>query len=84
MNTDTELYGSAASAQQLSSLGTPTPESNADAVDKRVLDLFIEDFEQSGVHLKDASDRQAFLKAAEKNLELSVQFNMVIFTFILW
>lgn len=54
-----------------------TPESDADATDKRVLNLFVEDFEQSGVHLKDASDHQAFLKAAEQNMELSVQFNQV-------
>ncbi|KAM3171603.1 hypothetical protein ACTXT7_016289, partial [Hymenolepis weldensis] len=77
LNTDIELYNASLKAitDQISS--TRNPETDCDSVDQRVLSLFIEDFEQSGVHLKDISDRQAFLKAASENLELGVEFNRV-------
>uniref|UniRef100_A0A0R3WJL2 Bestrophin homolog n=1 Tax=Hydatigena taeniaeformis TaxID=6205 RepID=A0A0R3WJL2_HYDTA len=74
LNTDADLYEAAVRAH---TSPTPGPDSQTDFVDKRVLNLFIEDFEQSGVHLKDISDRQAFLRAASKNLELSVEFNRI-------
>lgn len=77
LNTDTELYESALHAISARTSPNLNPESDCDSVDQRVLTLFVEDFEQSGVHLKDTSDRQAFLKAASENLELGVEFNQV-------
>ncbi|VUZ44727.1 unnamed protein product [Hymenolepis diminuta] len=77
LNTDVELYNVSLKAITDQTSSTQNPETDCDSVDKRVLSLFIEDFEQSGVHLKDISDRQAFLKAASENLELGVEFNRV-------
>ncbi|KAL5108136.1 Mitochondrial intermediate peptidase [Taenia crassiceps] len=77
LNTDVDLYDAAVRAAHAQTSSTPSPETQTDFVDKRVLNLFVEDFEQSGVHLKDVSDRQTFLKAASQNLELGVEFNRV-------
>lgn len=79
LNTDVDLYDAAVRAVHAQTSATPSPEIQTDFVDKRVLNLFVEDFEQSGVHLKDVSDRQTFLKAASRNLELGVEFNRVIY-----
>ncbi|VDK38354.1 unnamed protein product [Taenia asiatica] len=77
LNTDVDLYDAAVRAVHAQASSTPSPETQTDVVDKRVLNLFVEDFEQSGVHLKDTSDRQTFLKAASQNLELGVEFNRI-------
>ena len=77
LNTDTELYQAAVQAISAQASSNANPELDTDSVDRRVLNLFVEDFEQSGVHLKNTSDRQAFLKAASQNLELGVEFNRV-------
>ncbi|KAL7059786.1 hypothetical protein AAHC03_014039 [Spirometra sp. Aus1] len=76
LNTDTELYQAAAQAARsdLSTSATDSPEKHSNEVDKRVLGLFVEDFEQSGVHLEQGSDRDSFLKAVSENMEKSIQF----------
>ncbi|KAL5969210.1 Mitochondrial intermediate peptidase [Taenia solium] len=77
LNTDVDLYDAAVRAVHAQASSTPSPETQTDVVDTRVLNLFVEDFEQSGVHLKDTSDRQTFLKAASQNLELGVEFSRI-------
>ncbi|CDS37652.1 mitochondrial intermediate peptidase [Echinococcus multilocularis] len=77
LNTDVDLYDAAVRAVHAQTSSSSSLEAQTDLVDKRVLSLFVEDFEQSGVHLKDASDRQTFLKAASRNLELGVEFNRI-------
>ncbi|VDN97432.1 unnamed protein product [Rodentolepis nana] len=77
LNTDVELYNASLKAITDRTSSTHNPEIDCDSVDQRVLSLFVEDFEQSGVHLKEISDRQAFLKAASENLELGVEFNRI-------
>ncbi|VDL86652.1 unnamed protein product, partial [Schistocephalus solidus] len=66
LNTDTELYQAAAQAARSDprTASTESPEAHSTEVDKRVLGLFVEDFEQSGVHLDEGSDRKSFLRAA--------------------
>ncbi|VDN12659.1 unnamed protein product [Dibothriocephalus latus] len=73
LNTDTDLYQAAAQAAR-SDPRTELPEARANEVDKRVLGLFVEDFEQSGVHLDEGSNRKAFLQAVSVNMEKSMQF----------
>uniref|UniRef100_A0A0X3PRI0 Peptidase M3A/M3B catalytic domain-containing protein n=1 Tax=Schistocephalus solidus TaxID=70667 RepID=A0A0X3PRI0_SCHSO len=76
LNTDTELYQAAAQAARSDprTASTESPEAHSTEVDKRVLGLFVEDFEQSGVHLDEGSDRKSFLRAASVNMEKSIQF----------
>lgn len=83
LNTDFDLYNASLKAISNQDLPIDNPETGCDHIDRRVLSLFVEDFEQSGVHLKDVSDRQAFLKAAAENLELGVEFNQVKSIYIL-
>ncbi|CAL8103238.1 unnamed protein product [Calicophoron daubneyi] len=76
LNTSTDLYiSSVRASQNVRGLGPPLPaDVEMDRVDKRVLDLFVADFELSGVQLQDAQRRADFVKAASVALALGSEF----------
>lgn len=67
LNTNVKLYHALTSALKSASA------SNLDEETRRVADLLVFDFEQSGIHL-DASDRNKFVKLQDSCLRLGRQF----------
>lgn len=72
LNTGAELDDAAVGSVHARICPMPSLETETDFVGERVLTLFLESFEQSGVQSKGVLDRQTFPKAASPCLELSV------------
>ncbi|KAF8562275.1 hypothetical protein P879_10977, partial [Paragonimus westermani] len=78
LNTVPALYAASLRASQKAGsnnrLALSLPDAQMDRIDRRVLDLFIADFQLSGVQLQDPHRRDEFVKAAAAALELGSQF----------
>ena len=75
LNIGAELYDAAVRSVHTRICPIPSLETETDFVGERVLILFLEGFEQSGVQAKVVLDRQTFPKAASQRLEPSLVFN---------
>ncbi|CAH8652552.1 unnamed protein product [Heterobilharzia americana] len=74
LNTNSELYSASVRASRSSRVNKLIPDMHMDNVDKRVLDLFIADFELSGVQLQDPSRHQQYVRAASLALHHGAEF----------
>ncbi|KAF7242541.1 hypothetical protein EG68_09423 [Paragonimus skrjabini miyazakii] len=78
LNTIPALYTASLRASQTARsdnrLALSLPDARMDRIDRRVLDLFIADFQLSGVQLQDSHRRNEFIKTAAAALELGSQF----------
>lgn len=78
LNTNLELYNASVIARD----GFESQlliDKKMDSVDKRVLNLFIADFELSGVQLKDSNRHAQFVRNALTALQFSSQFVQVMY-----
>nr|CAH8876190.1 unnamed protein product [Trichobilharzia regenti] len=74
LNTNSELYNASIRACRSPPINKLSPDLHMDNVDKRVLDLFVADFELSGVQLQDPSRHQQFVRAASLALNYGAEF----------
>lgn len=73
LNTNEYLYGASKRATQQNS-SRISADLSMDAVDKRVLDLFVADFELSGVQLQDSHRHTLFVRSATAAMKLGAEF----------
>ncbi|TGZ60619.1 hypothetical protein CRM22_008431 [Opisthorchis felineus] len=79
LNTTPELYFASVRASQAGETVGRSPgclpiDDTMDKIDRRVLDLFVADFELSGVQLQDPSRQAEFVKTASTALALGAEF----------
>ncbi|TPP58975.1 Mitochondrial intermediate peptidase [Fasciola gigantica] len=75
LNTYPELYNaSVRSAGRSDDHVQLIPDMNTDQIDRRVLDLFVADFELSGVQLQDPRKQSEFVHAAAASLAIGAEF----------
>lgn len=75
LNTYPELYNaSVRSAGRGNDRTQLLPDTGTDQIDKRVLDLFVTDFELSGVQLRDPRKQAEFVNAAAASLAIGADF----------
>ncbi|CAH8679010.1 unnamed protein product [Schistosoma rodhaini] len=74
LNTNSKLYNASVRANSSSQVDKLIPDTHMDNVDKRVLDLFVADFELSGVQLQDPCRHEQFVRAASFALNYGAKF----------
>ncbi|KAH8867242.1 Mitochondrial intermediate peptidase [Schistosoma japonicum] len=74
LNTNSELYNASVRANSTSQKDKLIPDIHMDNVDKRVLGLFVADFELSGVQLQDPCRHEQFVRAASLALNYGSEF----------
>ncbi|VDP85321.1 unnamed protein product [Schistosoma mattheei] len=74
LNTNSNLYNASVRASSSSQVDKLIPDTHMDNVDRRVLDLFVADFELSGVQLQDPCRHEQFVHAASFALNCGAKF----------
>ncbi|CAH8563894.1 unnamed protein product [Schistosoma turkestanicum] len=74
LNTNSELYNASVRANSSSQVDKLIPDTHMDSIDKRVLDLFVADFELSGVQLQDPCRHEQFVRTASLALNYGAKF----------